>query len=84
MQETLEKEYEALLGMFNSEGWKIFHKERTELLEAAKETAHNTCITNDDWQFRRGVIFALEQVVNYPAYTEAVREQQELEENAPL
>lgn len=68
MDKQQEQEYEALLEMFNSDGWKHFQKEFKDVLEQMVEWAPDQCPTNDDWQFRRGAIAQLRIVTGYEQF----------------
>ena len=49
-----EKDYDALIDMFASDGWKYFVEGKTELLKALINNAPDGAPTNDQWQFARG------------------------------
>lgn len=74
MDREQEKQYEDLREMFNSEGWKVFIGEIEEKLKASVDTAPDTCINNDQWQFRKGEIFQLRQIANLETYIDAIME----------
>ena len=76
-----QKRTETLINLFEDEGWKIFIDEQEELLAYAKENAHRECVTNDEWQFRKGVITLLERVVSFETVVRAVQDQAEQEDN---
>lgn len=79
MNQLDQKRQEHLLNLFNEEGWKIFMGEQEDLLTYAKENAHRECVTNDEWQFRKGIITLLERVTSFETVTRAVQEQDEQE-----
>jgi len=43
----------------------------TARFDAYKDTSHQSCKSNDEWQFRRGEMVCLESVISLPAQTEA-------------
>jgi hypothetical protein len=67
-QEAL-KEYEALLEMFDTEGWRIFQREAEDSLRVLTEQAPMDCITNEQWQLRRGEIQKLKQIAGFQQFT---------------
>ena len=66
---------EALQEMFLSKGWQHFKEEYSHLLASAKEGSWVDCPSNDEWQFRRGVITFLTNVMGFENYTNARYEQ---------
>jgi len=72
--ETL-KEYEDLLEMFNTPGWALYSKELRDLHKDLKDTAHTQCVTNDEWQFRRGQLATLDRLITYEEFQKAGFEQ---------
>lgn len=80
MTEQEEKRLEALLEMFNSKGWKEFQLEVAENLKISVESAPDTCIDGDQWQFRRGEILKLKQFAGYEDFIRASLEVMENED----
>lgn len=70
------KELEALLEMFQSEGWKVLVKELEKELQMCKDSAADTCTTSDSWQFARGYMTKLKQMAGYEMFIKAVYEQE--------
>ncbi len=70
--------------MFATAGWKYYVKsmgnDRAATLNAAPESAQ----TNNKWQFARGLLAQMSNVINFEAYVEAVVEQAKLEEQENL
>ena len=59
---------EEVVNLFSKEGWKIFQEEIKAQCELATEFADGDCITNDQWQFRRGELKILRSLMNYEQY----------------
>jgi TRAP-type mannitol/chloroaromatic compound transport system substrate-binding protein len=50
------KVLEQRLDLFQKEAWQSLHKELTEQLNVAIETADTNCVTNDQWQYHKGQV----------------------------
>ena len=70
-----EVEYENLVEMFASDGWKYFEKSVSDLEEAMTQEAPNGAITNDAWQYARGQIQQLRSIKGYENYVRLSWEQ---------
>lgn len=57
--------YERLLEMFGTPGWKEFIKAQQEASRQLKDTAYIGCETNDKWQYCRGQIFTMENLIKF-------------------
>jgi hypothetical protein len=84
-EETL-AELEQYQDMFTHPGWQKFIETNKKGLQKQKDTAHEAYLTNDEWQYARGVISTLERLVNFQLAVEngidAVNERI-AEENSP-
>ena len=49
------KYYEKYLTLFNQDGWVQFIAELRQTHETNEQTADTRCITNDLWQYERGM-----------------------------
>lgn len=74
-REQVQKQFEALFEMFSTEGWKIFQEEFKNQLDSFTENAPDVCTTNDQWQYIRGQIHKMRQIVGYQQFVEAQYEQ---------
>ncbi len=68
----MEKYYEDLLDLFQTDGWKAFIQDYQESMAALIENSSTDCDTNDKWQFRRGELSQLHNVVNFERYIRTV------------
>ena len=53
------KYYDTIQELFATEGWKLFIEDMEANLNQARNAAPNDCITNDQWQYRRGMLQGL-------------------------
>jgi len=74
-QQRQEKETEALVDMFATEGWKIFMASITEIEELSTKSAPDNAATNDQWQYARGMIHQLRKIMNYETFINLAAEQ---------
>ena len=74
-----QQELEAYLDLFLHPGWKQFIDAYTEILKNSKDQAHTTCLTGDQWQFQRGAVTQLEELVGFEQYIRAIAAQMEQE-----
>ena len=65
MTDELQQYYDKLLELFGTEGWQVFVEEAKNSLTGLVESSSIDCIDNDKWQYRRGEINKLHQIVNY-------------------
>lgn len=72
-----EKEYETLLDMFASEGWKLFIEGAKELEDAVVQNCVDIADTNEKWQYLRGEVHQLRRILGYEDYIRALWAQQE-------
>lgn len=77
-----ETEYNSLVDMFNSDGWKVFISQVEETEDAATKGAVNAAETNDSWQFLRGWISCARGTAAYEtfvrlSYEEQLRQEEE-------
>jgi hypothetical protein len=72
-----QREYEDLVDMFQTPGWKYFMKGTTELEDAIVKAAPDGALTNDQWQYARGEIRQLRSVIGYESYIKHGYEEQE-------
>ena len=77
MEPEQQRQMEALLDLFEHEGWKLFIEEKEVLLTALKENAYVECHDNESWQQRRGIIATLAGITSYEASIKFVMEQDE-------
>lgn len=67
------KDIEALITMFETEGWSVFKRDMTELHDALLSGAPSSCKTSEDWQFMRGQLGAMNRLVHLEEYTRSVQ-----------
>jgi len=72
------------LEMFQSEGWKTLVRDLERDLQMCRDSAAETCITSDSWQFARGYMTKLKQMTDYEAFVKAVYEQETDTNNADV
>lgn len=70
-----EKEYESLVDMFESDGWKLFISEIAESEEGLTRAAPDNCGTNEAWQYTRGRIHQLRSISGYETLIKVTQEQ---------
>lgn len=78
MNEDDVKYYESLVMMFQSEGWKNFMKEYQTVFDTTLQQAPYTALTNDQWQYDRGYMAALRNVLGFESYIKAILENDSL------
>lgn len=76
-----EKDYEALVDMFASPGWKYFISGVTELEEALTRGAVDHATTNETWQYLRGQLGQLRSILGYENFVELAWKQQQEDAN---
>ncbi len=76
-----EQEYNSLVDMFGSDGWKLYISQVEETEESATKGAANTADTNDAWQFLRGWLSCSRGVLSYETFVRLSYEEQ-AKENA--
>ncbi len=76
-----EKEYEALVEMFATDGWKMFINGSKELEKTFCEAAPTYADTNDKWQFARGQISQLRRIIGYEDYVIMTKEMESQDED---
>ena len=80
MTEQEQEKYSNLLEMFNSKGWKEFIEDLGEELQALIESAPEAAISNEQWQYARGMIYERKRILGYENYIKLVQEHKEMEE----
>lgn len=78
LEDTL-TELEVYQDLFQHPGWQKFISTNKDGMERIQKTAHNECVTGDEWQYQRGVISTLERLVNFQLSVEAGIEQVKLD-----
>ena len=79
-----EKDYNALLDMFVSDGWKLFAEEKTEQEKYATQGAVDGALTGDQWQYLRGWLHGLRAVLGYEDFVRLSYEAQKEDDDADL
>lgn len=70
-----EEEYNALVSMFESDGWKMFMESVTDAEDVLTRTAVDSAVTNDDWQLLRGRLIQLRSQAGWEQYIRLSYEQ---------
>lgn len=70
-----EKDFDAAMDMFASDGWKNFIEGVTDLESTLTQTAPDGALTNDQWQYARGQIHQLRSIIGYENYIKVVRDE---------
>jgi hypothetical protein len=65
MDRELQVYYETLIDLFSSEGWKTFILDQESAFEHLVFSASRDCLDNDSWQYRRGKMDTLAQIINF-------------------
>jgi|DEB0MinimDraft_12_1074336.scaffolds.fasta_scaffold50869_2 hypothetical protein len=65
MDRELQVYYETLIDLFSSEGWKTFILDQESAFEHLVFSASRDCLDNDSWQYRRGKMDTLSQIINF-------------------
>jgi cell division septation protein DedD len=79
-----EKDYNALVDMFASDGWKYFTKQAMELEDALTRGAVDSAVSNEQWQYLRGQLGQLRSILGYEAFVVAAWEQAEQDKKLEL
>lgn len=75
-----QRQYEDLVDMFASDGWKFFYKSAEDLEEALTKGAADSAVTNEQWQYLRGQLGQLRSILGYETFITSVW-QQKLEDD---
>ena len=75
-----EKEFEELVEMFKTKGWKRFIQDTKDYEKLIQESSVDNAVTNDQWQYCRGQLHQLRSFIGYEGYTVAIHEQLEAED----
>ena len=65
MDRELQDYYESLLDLFTTDGWKTFIVDQESAFEHLVFSANRDCLDNDSWQYRRGKVDTLSQIINF-------------------
>ena len=65
MDRELQDYYESLLDLFTTDGWKTFIVDQESAFEHLVFSASRDCLDNDSWQYRRGKMDTLSQLINF-------------------
>lgn len=66
--EEYRKEFEEYEEMFQSNGWKKLHENATNQHKGIMDSAVAAAVSNDQWQFLRGQVTQLEQLLGFESY----------------
>lgn len=75
-----EEEYNELISMFESDGWKYYIEGMKELTKAQTEGAVTGAVTNDQWQFLRGWLTSSRATLGYENFVRVSYEEQAKED----
>lgn len=80
-----EKDYNALVDMFVSDGWKIYMEHIEKQEEGATKGAVDAADTSDKWQYLRGLTHQMRATIAFETFVRLSYEaQQEEDEDADL
>lgn len=79
-----QKEYEALVDMFASEGWKLFIENKRQMGVAMLDAAPDKADSNDKWQYCRGEINQIKSTLGFENFIRMVWDEQEKPDVDPL
>lgn len=79
-----EKDYNSLVDMFESDGWKLYIADVELTEESATKGAVTSADTNDAWQFLRGWLMCARGVQGYETFVRLSYEEQEREDDADV
>ena len=68
MDQDIQKYYEDLLDMFQTDGWKQIMVDYGESLKSFQDNSDYDCQTNDEWQVRRGEMKQLRNLLGYESF----------------
>ena len=75
-----EKEFEDLVEMFKTKGWKRFIQDTKDYEKMVLGASVDNAVTNDQWQYCRGQLHQLRSFIAYENLTMTIHEQQEAED----
>lgn len=75
MTEQEQQEVQALTKMFESEGWAVFIRSQSNVVENLRRNSWDSVKTLEQLHYMRGFLTALEGVVNYEKIIEAQQQQ---------
>lgn len=81
-QEELDKYYDALITMFQSDGWRYLQEDYRESLESLLRHSDLDCLTNEAWHFRRGELNQLRNITSFEEFIRSAND--ERDRNAAL
>ena len=80
--EEFRKEFEEYEEMFQSTGWKKLVENATNQHKNIMDSSVHAAPTNDQWQFLRGQVTQLEQMLGFESYvTQSLRQLDEIRDN---
>ena len=65
MDSAQQKIFEEVLDVFSTAGWKHILEDFSGVHRALSENMYRDCITNDDFQFRKGSLVELDRLLSY-------------------
>lgn len=71
-----ERDYNDLVEMFESDGWKVFIGQVQATEEGATKGSVTSAVTNDQWQYLRGWISCSRGTLGYETFVRLSYEQQ--------
>ena len=75
-----EKDFEDLVEMFKTNGWKKFIQDAKDYEKMVQESSVDNAVTGDQWQYCRGQLHQLRSFIAYEHLTMTIHEQQEAED----
>ena len=78
------KEYDDYCDMFATAGWKRYIDGVTEYKETTLSSAPDSAITNDMWQYCRGMLVQMQASIGFENYVHMTHDQQIEEEKEIL
>ena len=76
-----EEEYNALVDMFESDGWKVFTTTLSEVYEGTLQSAPSAAETGDQWQILRGQLSQIQSILGYENFIKLSYEAQQEDNN---
>ena len=75
--EEFKKDDETLMGMFGTEGWTVFIDRLKEAREGLLQACPHGATSNEQWQYARGQLYQMDQILGCEAFLKATIAQEE-------
>lgn len=75
-----EYDFDSAIDMFNGKGWKDFVRDAKAAHEALLTAAPTSCVTDQQWQYCRGMLDVYGKLIHHEEFMRALRDLQNEQE----